>query len=180
MPKTGQAGAIERFKFVNGDFTGNGKYQNPISELEGLLKRINYSPLLRALPRRWLESRDGVSYEQARKSLGTHAEKKALAWLVSQDDPAPHVEVNTPSCEDCQAFFEAVANDLGVKVTLQDSRHTYSFGPQDLDESAPDPMQRNMTANEKQQIKMRVFKGSRGPRLMSKHLEKVKSPDKEI
>ena len=56
-----------------------------------------------------------------------HAEKKALAALVSNEEAKLNVSINFKSCMDCHEFFKVSSSLLGRRIHLLEPKLTHKF-----------------------------------------------------
>ena len=56
-----------------------------------------------------------------------HAEKKALAVLLSHDEAQPSVSINFNACMDCHVFFKISSQLLSRKILLCQPKMTHTF-----------------------------------------------------
>ena len=90
-----------------------------------LCQQEHYKPQLQALPWRFLQNR---TREQQEESLKLHAEKKALAMLLSNDgEDELSISINFNACMDCHAFFKISSQMLGRRIQLRQPHMTHTF-----------------------------------------------------
>ena len=83
-----------------------------------------YKPQLQALPWVFLQN---STREQQEESLKLHAEKKALARLLSHAQNQLSVSINFNSCMDCHEFFKISSQLLGCRILLRQPKMTHTF-----------------------------------------------------
>jgi len=105
---------------------------HPINELDSLLtdlKRNNgYRADLGAVPAPFSARPE----EQRRRDLETHAEKKALAYLLTKTNVNAEIFIkvhNLRMCQDCHDFFTLCSNKFSRKLLCQDSTTLHIFEP---------------------------------------------------
>ena len=65
--------------------------------------------------------------EQQEESLKLHAEKKALAMLLSHGEEDLSVSINFNACIDCHEFFKVSSQMLGRRIQLHQPQMTHTF-----------------------------------------------------
>ena len=65
--------------------------------------------------------------EQQEGSLQLHAEKKALAMLLSHGEDELSVSINFNACVDCHEFFKISSQMLGRRIQLHQPQMTHTF-----------------------------------------------------
>merc|ERR1711977_714488 len=65
--------------------------------------------------------------EQQERSLQLHAEKKALAGILSQGEAELSVSINFNACMDCHEFFKISSQMLGRWIQLCQPQMTHTF-----------------------------------------------------
>merc|ERR1711985_92488 len=66
--------------------------------------------------------------EQQEKSLKLHAEKKALAVLLSSNGKDElSISINFNACMDCHEFFKISSQMLGRRIQLHQPQMTHTF-----------------------------------------------------
>ena len=114
---------------------GNGPHYGRLAAasdaaLDNLYRRVcaetPYRPQLEALPFAFAQRATGA--EQL-TSLKLHAEKKALAQMLREDDCASELSmrINFSVCADCQAFLTHAAQMLGRRITVLEPSRTHVF-----------------------------------------------------
>ena len=82
-----------------------------------LRQQKSYKPQLQALPWRFLQN---STREQQEESLKLHAEKKALAMLLSNNgEDELSISINFNACTDCYEFFKISSQMLGRRIQLR-------------------------------------------------------------
>ena len=85
---------------------------------------MSYKPQLQAVP--WAYAQ-GSTREQQEGSLQLHAEKKALAVLLSSGQAKLNVSINFNACKDCHEFFKSSSQLLGREIQLCQPRLIHIF-----------------------------------------------------
>ena len=83
-----------------------------------------YKPQLQVLPWGFVQ---GSTRDQHEGSLQQHAEKKALAFLLSHGEAKPSVSINFNACMDCHEFFKISSQMLGRWIQLHQPQMTHTF-----------------------------------------------------
>merc|ERR1711977_787631 len=65
--------------------------------------------------------------EQQERSLQLHAEKKALAGILSQGEDELSVSINFDACMDCHEFFKSSSRMQGCRILLRQPQMTHTF-----------------------------------------------------
>ena len=83
-----------------------------------------YKPQLQVLPWAFVQM---STREQQEGSLQQHAEKKALAVLLSHGEATPGVFINFNACMDCHEFFKISSQLLSRRILLYQPKMTHMF-----------------------------------------------------
>merc|ERR1712193_524104 len=65
--------------------------------------------------------------KQQEESLQLHAEKKALAMLLSHGEDELRVSINFNACMDCHEFFKISSKILSNRIQLRQPQMTHTF-----------------------------------------------------
>ena len=76
----------------------------------------------------WSKLRQRKPYKpQQEESLKLHAEKKALAMLLSNGEDELSISINFNACMDCHEFFKISSQMLGRGIQLRQPQMTHTF-----------------------------------------------------
>ena len=64
---------------------------------------------------------------QQRRSLSSHAEKRALAELLSRRADTLEIDINFKVCVDCHAFFEGASELLQREISVREPKLVHTF-----------------------------------------------------
>ena len=96
-------------------------------ELRDLRQQKPYKPQLQALPWDFLQK---STREQQEESLKLHAEKKALAMLLSNNvEDELSISINFNACMDCHEFFKISSQMLGRRIQLRQHQMAAVINP---------------------------------------------------
>ena len=65
--------------------------------------------------------------KQQEELLKLHAEKKALATLLSNGENKLSISINFNACMDCHEFFKVSSQKLGREIQLRQPQMTHTF-----------------------------------------------------
>ena len=84
-----------------------------------------YKPQLQAVPWGFVQN---STRERQEESLKLHAEKKALAMLLSNNgEDGLSISINFNACTDCYEFFKISSQMLGRRIQLRQPQMTHTF-----------------------------------------------------